>query len=418
MFSRMTGNGAVSSRRSVRKSMTGRDFITAQIDLKQKERELEQLRKKFQEQKQYLVYLHQRKSELQQTTKETREQRFKLEMFFRDEETEDDRIMAEKEMKEAMEKEAEVQRLKEECLELKKGTKEMQLQTIKYSHYKAFFELVLKLTKFDDVDALAGYFESLLHIRDQLYQRETQVQEQMEQQKKSLQILKDQHNLLWLQKNNQLSQLQTELEKTRSEALIWDRQWNQIQETSAKKMLELGQITYATLNLYELAGGVIGPEGLDINDTEKQLEEIKLFILDHADIVKQYQTYLQRVAKENKQEPTETILPYKEWWALVGRLMAKDVSGQSWATGTAQGSIPLDLPGASSPGGVSPARCWVPGLPYMAGDGGVAWPVGYCSFALLMTFFCVGCMAALLRGSLQERKESWLQSAHLPTITD
>ncbi|XP_054892033.1 coiled-coil domain-containing protein 42 homolog isoform X2 [Poeciliopsis prolifica] len=248
----------------------------------------------------YLIYLHRRNEELQQTAKEAREQRFKLEMFFRDEETESDRLMAEKEMKEAMEKEAEIQRLREECVELKTRKREMQLQTLKYTHYREFLERVLKLTKFANVDALAGYFENLLYIRDQLYQRETQVQEHMEQQKKSFQILKDQHNLLWLQKNNRLSQLQTNLEKARSKALIWERQWNQIQETAAKKTLELGQITYATLNLFEMAGGVIGVGGLDIHDTEKQLDAIKNFIMDHTDIVKHYQTYLHRELRGSK----------------------------------------------------------------------------------------------------------------------
>ncbi|KAK5613049.1 hypothetical protein CRENBAI_002568 [Crenichthys baileyi] len=307
MFSKMSCDRPICPKPTVGDSMSGRDFLSAQIELRQKEREVEQLRKRFQEKKQYLVYLRQRMEELQKTTKEAREQHFKLEMFFKDEETEADREMAEKEMKEALEKEAEIQRLKEECVLLKKRKQEVQLQTLKYSHYKDFMERVLKLTKFDDVDALTGYFESLLHIRDQLYERETHVQEQMEQQKKRLQILKDQHNQLWLHKNNQLSQLQTELEKARSEVLIWEEQWNQIQETAAKKTLDLGKIKMATLNLYETTVGEVGGEGVHINDTETQLEQIKVFILDHTDIVKQYQTYLQREAKENKQKPTQNI---------------------------------------------------------------------------------------------------------------
>ncbi|XP_027900712.1 coiled-coil domain-containing protein 42 homolog isoform X1 [Xiphophorus couchianus] len=309
MFSKMTSDRTVCLNRksNVQGAMTGRDFIAAQIELKDKERELEELRQKTHEQKQYLIYLHRRNEELQQTAKEAREQRFKLEMFFRDEETESDRLTAEKEMKEAMEKEAEVQRLKEECVLLKRRKREMQLQTLKYTHYREFLERVLKLTKFTNVDALAGYFENLLYIRDQLYQRETQVQEHMEQQKKAFQILKDQHNLLWLQKNNHLSQLQTNLEKARSKALIWERQWNQIQETAAKKTLELGQITYATLNLFEMAGGVIGVSGLYIHDTEKQLEAIKNFMMDHTDIVKHYQTYVQREARGSRPENIANI---------------------------------------------------------------------------------------------------------------
>lgn len=75
--------------------------------------------------------------------------------------------------------------------------------------------------QFEDVQALTGHLESLLHIRDQLSQRESDAQEQADQQRKALLTLEDQHHLLLLHKNNQLSQLQTKLEKTRSEAEIW-----------------------------------------------------------------------------------------------------------------------------------------------------------------------------------------------------
>lgn len=65
------------------------------------------------------------------------------------------------------------------------------------------------------------HLENLLHLRDQLYQKERKAQEEVDQLRKALQTLEDQHHLLWLHTNNQLSQLHNELDNMCSEALTW-----------------------------------------------------------------------------------------------------------------------------------------------------------------------------------------------------
>ncbi|XP_070759928.1 coiled-coil domain-containing protein 42 homolog [Enoplosus armatus] len=258
------------------------------LDLQKKRREEEELNAKTEERKQLLESLQQRINELKLKVKTTEELYLGFNTFVK---SEDAVHAAEK----AESERTEIERLEEEYAEMRKRNQEVERQVQRHTVYRDFMERVVKLTKFEDVEQLTGHLENLLHLRDQLYQRESEAQEQADQQRKALLKLEDQHYLLRVHKNNQLSQVQTELEKTRSEALIWEKEWNHIQETAAKKTLLLGQIKMATLNLYEMTDGKVeGEEGIDMNDTEKQLDKVKMFIKDHDDIVRQHQTLSQR----------------------------------------------------------------------------------------------------------------------------
>ena len=68
---------------------------------------------------------------------------------------------------------------------------------------------------------MLGRFETLGVTRDQLRQRQREVQEQTDNQRAVLQRYTGQQSCLLLQKNNLLSQLQTQLDQTRLEALRW-----------------------------------------------------------------------------------------------------------------------------------------------------------------------------------------------------
>ncbi|XP_051256699.1 coiled-coil domain-containing protein 42 homolog [Dicentrarchus labrax] len=265
------------------------------FDIQRKRKQEENCIAKKEEREQVLKSLNECKAELNKKIKEVEDLYLSFDFFLKREGAHQAIEKAERERKERLQNEAEIKRLKEEYAELMGRKQELEHQLQGHAVYQDFMERVVKMTKFEDVQQLTGQLESLLHFRDQLYQRDSEAQEQANQQRRTLLTLQDQHHLLRLHKNNQLSQLQTELEKKCSKALTWERKWNHIQETAAKKTLLLGQIKMATLNLYEMTGeNVEGEEGVDMNDTEKQLDKVKLFIQDHDDIVKQHQTPTQR----------------------------------------------------------------------------------------------------------------------------
>ncbi|XP_047447690.1 coiled-coil domain-containing protein 42-like [Mugil cephalus] len=274
----------------------------ALLVLQRGEREDEKFRAHCAERKKAIERLQQRVKESHKDIEKTRELRFSGEILRKVDEANRAVEKAEREKKEVLQREAEIERLHDERATLEVRKKELQDRLQKYSVYKDIMERVCKLTKFKDVDALEDHLENVLHFRDKFFQNEVEAQEQLDKQRKTFQRLEDQHNLMLLQKNNELTRLNVQLEKSQAETLIWERNWNHIRETAAEKTLELGQIKVATLNLFEGTGGTIGEKGVDINDTKTQLDLTQLFIKDHEDIVKQHQAFLQRLMGGLKSE--------------------------------------------------------------------------------------------------------------------
>ena len=75
--------------------------------------------------------------------------------------------------------------------------------------------------QFEEVWELLGRFETLVTTRDQLRQREIEVQEQVDSLRGALQRYTDQQSCLLVHNNNLLSQLQSQLDQARSDALRW-----------------------------------------------------------------------------------------------------------------------------------------------------------------------------------------------------
>ena len=73
-------------------------------------------------------------------------------------------------------------------------------------------------------------------------ERETENQEKIEGERQKLSRYTESKNNEILGYNNQLSGLQTRLDKAQSAAVHWESAWTHIKNTAASKTLELGKI--------------------------------------------------------------------------------------------------------------------------------------------------------------------------------
>ncbi|XP_074546963.1 coiled-coil domain-containing protein 42 homolog [Halichoeres trimaculatus] len=270
--------------------------VSVLLDIQKKEEEEKDLEAKIVARKQKLEYLKTQIQEMQEKIKKLGELRLDIEMLQKEESPD----RAERGRKDELQRDEEERRLKEEAMKLTEKKEELRLQLERHAVFKKYMELVVKMTRFEEAQQLTTHIENLLHFREQLCQREAESDNEVEEKKKALSVLKEQHHLVQLQGNNQLSQLQNELSTALSEVSTWEKRWIHIQETAAKKTLKLGEIKMAILNLYEMTCGNEGKEeAVDIHDTERQLDKVKIFLKDYNEFLRQQTAKMRQRTEEH-----------------------------------------------------------------------------------------------------------------------
>ncbi|XP_020780049.2 cilia- and flagella-associated protein 73 [Boleophthalmus pectinirostris] len=210
-------------------------------------------------------------------------------------------IEEEKEKKqwEIVEAKRAVVRKQEEQISQLKEKRDQKLKLVdEMAVYYNFMERVAKMTMFNDVQEFINYLENLFYTWEKQHEAESIKLEEINTKQNELQSLENHLYMASHHNSFLLSTLHKELEKCRSEADIWEENWGKIQKTAAKKILLLAQIKIAIVNLYEMTGGVVGEDGINVSDTEKHLDKIVSFIQDNEDIVKLFRISLQK-EKEN-----------------------------------------------------------------------------------------------------------------------
>uniref|UniRef100_A0A8C8XKD1 Cilia and flagella associated protein 73 n=1 Tax=Panthera leo TaxID=9689 RepID=A0A8C8XKD1_PANLE len=134
---------------------------------------------------------------------------------------------------------------------------------------------------FQEVPELVARFDGLVDMQAALRLTERQRLAELEEARARLQRLRDAGQGELLGQGQRRAQLLQRLEAARERTLRWESKWIQIQNTGAEKTLLLGRTRIAALNLFQLVcRHKTHPPALDIEDTEGQLEQVKLFILD------------------------------------------------------------------------------------------------------------------------------------------
>ncbi|KXJ27520.1 coiled-coil domain-containing protein 42 homolog [Exaiptasia diaphana] len=266
------------------------DHLTPATRLLEKRREMSEVEQALAAQKEEfqmkMESLQQRREELERKEYQLKESLLKFDKFLKENDSKRARALKkaaeEREMRRA--KDREIARLKEDTTCLAKDRDKIQTKLEKFFIYQQYLEKVLECAEeFQEIREIIARYDTLTATHQDLLERETKNQEKYEKEKGRLVKFTEEKNNEILSYNNQLANLQTQLEKAQSLAVKWESQWTHIKNTAAKKTLLLGRIKMATHNLFMLVNRHLGQTGA-IEQTEKQLEKIQVFIQDLTQI--------------------------------------------------------------------------------------------------------------------------------------
>ncbi|XP_006908637.1 cilia- and flagella-associated protein 73 [Pteropus alecto] len=177
---------------------------------------------------------------------------------------------------------AEVLRLRAHLEELQRERARLQSRLQRLEPCARLLGRVLEqLPEFQDVSELVARFDALANTQAAMRLTERQQLRQVEEERARLQRLRDTWRDELLRLRQRRAQLLERLEAARERTLQWESKWVQIQNTAAEKTLLLGRSRMSALNMFQLVcQHQKQPPALDIEDTEGQLEQVKLFMLD------------------------------------------------------------------------------------------------------------------------------------------
>ncbi|ELR49796.1 hypothetical protein E5288_WYG006085 [Bos mutus] len=264
------------------------DHVPPVLRLLEKRQELMDADRGLQAQKEVFettkASLKQRWEQLEQKEQELKGSFIRFEKFLQDAEARRSRALrrAEEERHLAGRREAEALRLRAQLAELQRERARLQrgLQRLEPCA-RLLGQMLELLPEFQEVPELVARFDGLADMQAALRLTERQRLAELEEARARLQRLRDSWQDELLLQGQRRAHLLERLESARERTLHWESKWIQIQNTAAEKTLLLGRTRMAVLNMYHLVcQHQRRPPALDVEDTEGQLEQVKLSILD------------------------------------------------------------------------------------------------------------------------------------------
>ncbi|XP_032096374.1 cilia- and flagella-associated protein 73 [Sapajus apella] len=279
---------ALQEKQSTKLPEQAEHYFPPVLRLLEKRQELVDADQALQTQKQVfhtkMAALKQRWEQLEQKERELKGSFISFDKFFQDSEARRNRALrrAAEERNQAGRREAEALRLRAQLEELRQEHARLQRRLQRLEPCARLLEQALELLPgFQDVPELVARFDGLAETQAALRLRERERLAEQEAVRARLQRLRDAWPDELLAHGQRRAQLQERLEAARERKLQWESKWIQIQNTAAEKTLLLGRSRMAVLNLFQLVCQHQGqPPALDIEDTEGQLEQVKLFMQD------------------------------------------------------------------------------------------------------------------------------------------
>ncbi|XP_053783668.1 cilia- and flagella-associated protein 73 [Desmodus rotundus] len=258
------------------------------LSLLEKRQELADVDRSLQAQKKVfqttMAALKERRGQLEQKRQELKGSFHRFDKFLQDSEARRNSTLrrAVEERHRAGRHEAEALRLRRQLEELQRERARLQRRLQLLEPCAHLLERVLdQLPEFQEVPELVARFDALADTLAALKLTERQRLAELEEARTRLRRLRDAWQDELLQLGQRRAQLLELLDAARERTLHWESKWVQIQNTAAEKTLLLGRTRMSALNLFQsVCQHQRQPPALDIEDTEGQLEQVKLFILD------------------------------------------------------------------------------------------------------------------------------------------